>query len=196
MERPLEERPARSDRATLLPRQLIAEQFIGGAEHIVRRDRQQAGIGLGAAGVVAAAAWAAQHAGARAVRAVAAGIGGTVDADDRAAESAGQMQRSSVSANAEGNAARERNQLRQSCGERNSAAGSNGSGERFFPRPGIDHHVQSALCKPFGNSGVALRRPALGAPAGTRSDERDGPRGARKCGRRAKLRTRLQPRDR
>ena len=92
---------------------LLGQQFVGGTQHVFRRDGQQARLGRSAAGVIAAALGAAQHAGARAVRPVAAGIGGTVDAHDRPAESAGQMQRTGVSANAEGDAARERDQLRK-----------------------------------------------------------------------------------
>ena len=41
--------------------------------------------------------------------------------------------------------------------------------------------MQSTLRKPLGDGGVALGRPALGAPAGSGSDKSDGPRGSRKC---------------
>ena len=43
---------------------LLGEEFVGGTEDVVGLDGQQAGIGLGAARVVEAAAGTAQHAGA------------------------------------------------------------------------------------------------------------------------------------
>src|ERR1039458_7829308 len=122
-------------------RTLLGEQLVGGAEDIVWRNGEQAGIWFGTARIVAAAVGAAKDAGARAVGAVATGIGGTVDADDTATESAGQMKRSCVSSDAEGDAARERDQLRQSCSERNSATGGDGSGERLLAGASVDHHV-------------------------------------------------------
>src|ERR1700722_5303275 len=105
---------------------LLGQQLIGGAKHVVRRDREQTRIRCVSAGMIALAFSAAQHAGARAVRSVAARIGWPVNSNNRPAESARQVQRARVSANAEGHAARERDQLRQGCGDCNGSSGGDG----------------------------------------------------------------------
>ena len=54
-----------------------------------------------------------------------------------------------------------------------------GRGERSSPGPALTT-TWRPRCEAPGDSGVALGRPALGAPAGAGSDERDGARGAGK----------------
>src|ERR1700722_137233 len=173
---------------------LLGQQLIGGAKHVVRRDREQTRIRCVSARMIALAYSAAQHAGARAVRSVAARIGWPVNSNNRPAEGARQVQRARVSANAEGDAAHERDQLRQSWRDCNCSSGSDGCGnwngpagrdrrrDRPFTWSGVDHDMKSALGESRGDSGIALRRPALGAPTGSGSDQRNGLRSVGKCG--------------
>ncbi len=74
------------------------------------------------AGVIAAAYRAAQDSEASSEGAVAAGIGGSVDADDRLAQGAGKMQRASVSGDSQRYAAGEGDQLGERAVERGCRA--------------------------------------------------------------------------
>jgi hypothetical protein len=154
------------------------DQLGGGVQDVFRGNGEQTGLGCVVAGVVAAALRIAQHAVARAIRAIAAGIGGAIDADDGTAERAGQVQGSGVAGDAEGDAAGEGEELFEGSGERNGRAGGtlhNCIGKRLFAGTGIDEDAVSALAEAAGHGGIALDGPALGAPAGSGNDERDGP---------------------
>src|ERR1700722_2803526 len=108
---------------------LLGQQLIGGAKHVVRRDREQTRIRRVSAGMIGLAFTAGQTPGAGAGRAVAARIGWPVNSNNRPAEGARQVQRARVSANAEGDSAHERDQLRQRCRDCNCSSGSDGCGD-------------------------------------------------------------------
>jgi hypothetical protein len=70
---------------------LRGEEFVGGSENILRLDGQQAGFGIGMAGVVAAALGAAENFESGAEGTVSAGVGGSIDAHNGADEGAGEV---------------------------------------------------------------------------------------------------------
>ena len=124
--------------------------------------------------MIAAAFGAAQDFETRAVGTVAAGVGGSVDADDGLAESAGQMQRAGVSGNGQTDTAGEGDELIKGAGVcRGGTVGLQDDciGQRLFAGSGIDNDAQAAPGERLRNLRVALDWPALCSPAGAGVNE-------------------------
>ena len=151
-------------------------------------DSEQAGFGCFVAGVIAAALRASQHPEPGAEWAVAAGIGGTVDADHGPAKSAGQVERPGIAGDGDGHATGNGDQLAEVAGKQrwrrrpgllarwHSSSGSS-------PGPRVDQNAKAALQQPLRYGCIPLDRPTLGAPAGTGIDEgrrADAPVGERR----------------
>src|ERR1017187_3315511 len=104
---------------------LLSQQFTCSAQYVFRTNGKQSGLRVRKASVIAAAEWAAEDSESGSKRSIAARVGGPVDAYYWPAQGAGQMERTSVAGNAQGDAAREGDELfERSCKRDGRAAGS------------------------------------------------------------------------
>src|SRR5580692_10168016 len=99
------------------------------------------------AGVVATALGAAQYLEPSTEWTVSARVGGSIDADDRADEGAGQVERAGISRDYEAGAAGEGYQLLKGAGEwsgQASCGSGDGFSQRLFAGAGGNQHAQAA----------------------------------------------------
>jgi len=111
-------------------------------------------------------------------------IGRSIDAHHRLAQCTGQMQRPGVAGHQERNPARKGDELRQGADYRGRFAlggRHHCNRQRLFAWPGIHQHGCARGGERGGNSSVTLRWPALGAPAGSGIDERQGFAALERC---------------
>ena len=144
----------------------------------MRLDGEEACFGFGAAGVVTDAGWAAENAKRRggfgAVGAVAAGVGGAVDADDGLAERAGEVERAGIAGDEEPDAAGKGDELGKGADDGAGAISGSGNdcgGEGLFAGTGVDENGDAGVGEGRGDRSVALGGPAFCAPAGAGVDE-------------------------
>ena len=145
--------------------------------HLFRRDGQEACFGSLVSRMVAATLGTAQDLEPGAEWAVAAGIGGAVDADDGAAESTSEMEGSGVAGNDEGDAAGDSNELLKRRQERTRASACSlhdGVGKQSFAGAGVDEDAKTAPQQNPRHIGITFGGPALGAPACAGIDEGRG----------------------
>jgi len=150
------------------------KQCVGGAQNGIGLDGEQTSLGSFVTGVIAAAFRAAQNNGTRAEGSVAGGVGGAIDANHRALEGAGKVERAGITGDGQTDAAGDGDELRERAEERSGRAAGlaeDGPGQPLLAGADVDENAAAASDEGLSDGGVTRDRPAFCAPSGPGVDE-------------------------